>query len=419
MLKIAKIAYRNLLRYSRRTWLTVILISIGMVAVLLYVSLADSFKQLMIGQITDAMLGHLQIHRTGYVASIDNSPLNLNLSPVEIQQVETLVKQYPETLSYSVRLKFSGMLSNFQETTGIRLNGINPQQELKTLPLMEYRVLDENHNKIAEPSLQPGEIWLPELLAKGLNVKRGDPVVIVATNKDGSVNGLNFTVSGVLGIVTGPGGKDGYMNMESARQLLRIDTTEANEISVRLSNLNLAESISRKLGLELSSLKNGAGQPLFEVHPWSKLTPFANIAKIIDVLTLFVKGILIAIVLVSIMNVMLMAVYERIREIGTIAAIGTSPGKIRALFLTEGFFLGVLGSVVGSLIAVGIIQLLRWNPISFQFGANPEPLTLLPTIPVQQLVVTFIIVVVVSTLASLQPAFKASRLEPIEALRHY
>ena len=75
----------------------------------------------------------------------------------------------------------------------------------------------------------------------------------------------------------------------------------------------------------------------------------------IDVMIFFIKLMLIAIVLISILNVMIMAVYERVREIGTIAAIGTLPGRILSLFLVEGLFLGVLGAVVGVLVGLGII----------------------------------------------------------------
>ena len=143
-----------------------------------------------------------------------------------------------------------------------------------------------------------------------------------------------------------------------------------------------------------------------------------NIAKIIDLLTMFVKVILIAIVLVSIMNVMLMAVYERIREIGTIAAIGTSPGKIWSLFLMEGFFLGLFGAVVGSIVSLGIIQYLNWQKLTVSFGRQ-DSLILEPSIAISEVITTALIVIVISALASLQPAVKASKLEPVEALRHF
>jgi len=78
----------------------------------------------------------------------------------------------------------------------------------------------------------------------------------------------------------------------------------------------------------------------------------------IDIMTIFIKIMLVAIVLISVMNVMIMAVYERIREIGTIAAIGTMPGKILSMFVIEGFWLGIIGAVVGNIVGVTIIYIL-------------------------------------------------------------
>jgi putative ABC transport system permease protein len=137
----------------------------------------------------------------------------------------------------------------------------------------------------------------------------------------------------------------------------------------------------------------------------------------IDVLTLAIKVMLVSIVLVAIMNVMVMAVYERIREIGTIAAIGTPPRRILALFLTEGLLLGVLGSVIGTAVSLaGIYALNVWR-ISYAFGQQ-EGLLLAPMIGVQDVVAIAGMVIVVAVLASLQPAWKASRMDPITALRH-
>jgi len=73
------------------------------------------------------------------------------------------------------------------------------------------------------PLVAPGQLLIPELIAKGFKVKVGDTVVLVATNRDGSVNGKNFTVRGVLEQVTGPGGRDGYLHSDDARELLRMD----------------------------------------------------------------------------------------------------------------------------------------------------------------------------------------------------
>jgi len=418
MFKTAKIAYRNLLRYTRRTMLTSILVIIGMVAVLVFIAVAGSFKQFMVGQITDSMLGHLQIHRKGYVASIDGSPLNLNLNKKQLDKVSGILDNEKRVTSYSTRLKFGGMISNFTETANIRLNGINPDQELQTVPLLGQRVSGGENQPTETASLNKGELWIPETLAKGMKIKVGAQVVLVATNKDGSVNGIPLMVSGIVSAMTGPGGRDGYLNIQDAHQLLRIKGGEVNEIAIRLNKFDSLEPAFKQLRQQISEVKNKNDKPVFEIHAWQKLSPFSNIANIIDLLTLFVKVILIAIVLVSIMNVMLMAVYERIREIGTIAAIGTRPGKIRSLFLMEGLFLGIFGAVTGSLLSLGIIQYLNWQQLTFSFGRQ-DTLILEPTIAMSEVITTALIVIVISALASLQPAIKASKLEPVEALGHF
>ena len=95
MLKLVKIAVRNLLRYKRRTILTSSLISIGVMFVIVFVAASGSFKYLMIGQITDSMLGHLQIHKRGYVASIDSLPLTLNLNANQEKKLEKTLQEIP------------------------------------------------------------------------------------------------------------------------------------------------------------------------------------------------------------------------------------------------------------------------------------------------------------------------------------
>ena len=117
MRNLLKIAVRNLLRYKRRTLLTASLIAIGVVFVLLFVAVTGSFKSMMIGQITDSMLGHLQVHRKGYLASIENLPLNLNLKLQAYKKLEGILNQQPEIEAFSPRIKFGGMFSTFVETT--------------------------------------------------------------------------------------------------------------------------------------------------------------------------------------------------------------------------------------------------------------------------------------------------------------
>jgi putative ABC transport system permease protein len=411
MRNLFKIAIRNLMRYRRRTLLTASLVAIGVIFVLVFVSVSGSFKNMIIGQITGSMLGDIQIHKKGYVASIENLPLTMNMKPQAVVKAEKVLKETPGVAAYSERIKFGAMFSTFTETTNIRLNGVNPEMEMNTVPLLSSRIVE------GEKSIKKGEILIPELLAKGMKTKLGDMVVVIATNKDGSVNGKQLRVGGILESATGPGGRDGYLHIEDAVDILRMDEMEISEIAVRLTNFGNLHSIYAKLGAALSKEQNKEGKPIFEVHTWEALSPFFNIAQMIDLMTLFIKVMLIAIVLVSVMNVMIMAVYERVREIGTIAAIGTLPGKILTMFVIEGFSLGILGAVVGTAAGLIVVFALNVAKISFSF-ARQTGFILSPTIGLSDILITCFIVIVVAVLGSIQPAFKASRMEPIEALRH-
>ena len=411
MFRLFKIAVRNLSRYKRRTLLTTSLIAIGVMFVLVFIAASGSFKYIMIGQITDSMLGHLQVHKKGYVASIDSLPLTLNLKAKAVEKLERAMGDIPEIEAYSPRVKFGGMFSNFIETTNIRVNGVYPEKEIATVPLFLSRI------KQGAKSIKEGEILIPELLANGLKVKVGDTVVVIATNQDGSVNGKQFVVGGIIESVTGPGGRDGYMHINDAMEVLRLEEMEISEVAVRLKDFGKLNVVSSRLDDTMSAELNQQGKPIFDVRTWEKLSPFYNVARMIDVMTFFIKLMLIAIVLVSIMNVMIMAVFERIREIGTISAIGTMPKKILSLFLIEGFSLGVFGVAAGNILALVVVLVINLLKITFNFGRQ-SGLVLSPSLNASDILWISAIVIIVSVAAALQPAFKASRMEPVEALRH-
>ena len=411
MSNLLKIAIRNLLRYKRRTLLTAALITVGVVFVLAFVAVSGSLKSMMIGEITDSMIGHLQVHRKGYVASIETLPINLNIKGGAIAKLEKILDDQPEIEAYSPRVKFGGMFSNFTETSSIRLTAIDPEKEFKTVPLLPARLIDGSKD------LKPGEILIPELLSRGMKVKMGDVAVIVATNANGSVNGKQFIVAGILQSATGPGGRDGYIHIDDARELLRMEGQEISEFAIRLKDFGKLHQFSDKLEGLLSQTLNQQNKPIFEIHTWEKLSPFFSIVRMIDLMTFFIKLMLIAIVLISIMNVMIMAVYERIREIGTIAAIGTLPGKILIMFVIEGFCMGVVGAVIGDIVGVALIYILNFFNISYNFGQQKGVILHSAVNPTDILVISAT-VIIVSVIASLQPAFKASRMEPIKALRH-
>ena len=505
MIDLLKLAARNLLRYRRRTVLTVLLIAVGLSALLLFVAVAGSFKSMMVAQFTDSMVGHLQVHRRGYVGAMESLPVDRNMRPRMLVKLNRALDGRPEIEAWSPRIKLMAMFSNFANTTSIRLNGVDPVKELATVPLVANRVLPGGQ---ADPLVEPGKIQVPELIANGMRTKVGDTVVLVATNKDGSVNGRTFVVQGILESISGPGGRDGYIHIDDARELLRIEDeeveaevlaaagyidpepepeapdalkatdslkrdplkaptgepdaaapaaeeheldvdallagirpgpaeragylaetrllyadqgwgrpSEVSEIAIRLKEPARQAAVLTELEAQLADLKNRRGLAIFQLHPWEKFVPFSKIAAMIDLMTLFIQIILVSVVLISIMNVLVMAVYERIREIGTMSAIGTRPERVLALFLSEGLLLGMLGTLFGLAVSLGTVAVLNSVTLTFSFGRQ-ENLVLIPTLAAGDALFAAALTVAVAVLASLQPAWKASRMDPIIALRH-
>ena len=282
MNNIIKISYRNLMRNFRRTLLTASLITVGVVFVLIYTALSSSFKSYTIGQITDSVMGHIQIHKKGYIASVDSLPLDKNINAKMVEFIESHIEKNPYVQSYSYRIKFGAMFSNFTSTTNIRLNAILPEKEFATLPLVEGRVSGLNG------TLKPGEIIVPELLIKGMDIKIGDTIVLVANNKNGSVNGVNLKVAGILGQVMGPGGRDGYIHIEDAKKALRMNEAEVSEIVLRLKDVEALKAAEKSLQPILEK-QNKEGKSIFEIHTWQQLSPFYNIIKMIDIMNISIQ----------------------------------------------------------------------------------------------------------------------------------
>ena len=415
MVNVIKIAWRNLFRYKRRTILTGSLISIGVILMVVFSGIGRTFTGQVIGLLTNANIGDLQIHSAGYIESIDSMPLDITIGEEGLHQVEEILKANNMIKAYSKRIRFGGMISNFQRSVSVRFTAVLPEMEAGTCPDLPKRILNRTSDN--PQFIKPGEILIPENIAAALHFKIGSDAVLVATNKDGSVNGMNFKIGGISENLMGPTGRDAYLHFEDAKELLRIEGDEITEIAVKLNDFNQVDSIYNKLLIALGEIEDDKGQSRpFEVHTWAQLTPFQSMANIVNLLIIMIRIVLIAIVLISVMNVIIMSVYERISEIGTIASIGTPPGRILSLFLVEGISLALASSLVGSVVSIGILLYLRLTTFRFKMGMLD--LTLAPNIPFKDVLATILLVVIVAAISGFHPAWKASRLEPVDALRY-
>ncbi|MCD4813927.1 ABC transporter permease [bacterium] len=411
MKNIFKIAFRNLLRYQRRTYMTASLITVGIVMVIILGGVTASFKEMMINDITHTTLGHIQIHKRGYISATDIMPLDLYLQDENLKKVTDILDQVAAVEAYSLRIKFGGMISNYTKTAQVKFMGVDPGIEDKTCPKLRENIIGYSGKGFW---LKPGEIIVPENVGTGLGMKLGDSIVVLANNREGSMNALTLVVAGFLGgSMSGPSGRNCYVHLEDVKVLMCMDQIEIHEIALQLKSYEKLEPVFNTLKKKINLL-----HPLdVELHTWREITPFVTIERIINLFAIIVKVILVFIVLISVWNVMMMSVYERIREIGTIAAMGTLPRKIVLLFLVEGTFLGAVGLILGNVLGLGLIFIMQLIKFRFDFGPM-QGLVLMPKVAPMEILLLSIIVLVIAVVASLQPAKKAAKLEPIEALRH-
>jgi putative ABC transport system permease protein len=249
-------------------------------------------------------------------------------------------------------------------------------------------------------------------LAANLGVKPGDTVVLLATTPSGSINAVEGTVRGLFATVTKAYDDSAIrVPIVMARQLLRISGLHSYVLLLdKTENTDVVVKALRK---------RFHGQAL-EVIPWYRMADFYNkTAELFSRQVNVVRLIIAVIIVLSISNSMMMSVLERTSEIGTLTALGTRRSGILSLFLTEGVLLGILGGCLGLLLGYGAAQLISVigipmpPPPGMASGYTAEIMVTWP-LALQ----AFALAVSTTLVASLFPAWKASRMNIVDSLRH-
>ena len=231
---------------------------------------------------------------------------------------------------------------------------------------------------------------------------------LLAADRDGALNGEGLRLAGMLVSATPGDRRVGYLPLGTAQRVLRMEG-RVTEYALAVEPLAQARKVRDALRAEL-----GAG---YEVHTWEEVFPF--IAQILgqqDFLFGILSTVFMAAVLLSIVNVMLMSVLERVREIGTMLAVGMRRRHIVALFLLEGGVLGLVGGVLGALVGGAVTLYLHHRGILLPSpGANVDSI-IRPSVTVGYMAYAVGLAAGGAAVASLYPAWRASKLRPVEAL---
>lgn len=400
------VATRNVLRHGKRSLSALSAIVFGVIALLIVTGFIDWIYFDMRESTIHSRLGHIQAMKPGYLVRGSSDPFKY-LLPEHSAVIEAL-NNIPDIDVVTPRLSFSGLISHGDTTLSFLGEGVKPDTEKRVS--LRMRVVAGS----SLSNIDANEALLGEGLAKILGVTVNDMVVLLATTAAGGMNAVELHVKGLFQTTT-----KGYDDMALrvplglAQRLLRISGVHEWVIV-----LDKTEDTDKVLGL----LRERFPKSRYEVSfvPWYEQADFYNKTVRLFSKQVRIVWILIAIIIVlSISNTLVMNVLERTREIGTLQALGFRRAQVLRQFVTEGMVLGLFGGTVG--LAAGYLLARLISLIGIPMPPPPGMaigFTGQVTISWELAGELFLFALVITLAASVYPAWRAARLEIVNALRH-
>jgi ABC-type lipoprotein release transport system permease subunit len=412
MSKYIKLAWRNMWRNWRRTLIATVAIILSMILLIFFQAFMDGMDQSIYGNTVRLYGGNVLIHAPGYRAKATRLPM----LPVEdVDAILAAFRSQPNVLAASRRINTGGLVSDREASQAVNITAIEPEFEAPISLAAE--------NLIAGRFLMPEDgdnIVIGRALADHLNVSVGDRVSLLGRRKDQSMRQRSMTVVGIFDLGLGEAEKGlVFINLPTAQTLYNL-RDEVTEVAVVLEKIGQEDTVINSIA---------PGFPNHEVDSIYTLRPeFGEALNIDRVIGLLLGGILLLMGGIGILNLMLMAVFERTREMGVLAAMGMTGRQVMGLFVLEGALIGLAGAVVGCIASWLLVMWLGRTGIDFSsVYTNLEDAGeiyalmgthLFPAISATTIVIYGFAAVVIGALAALFPAWQASKKEPAESL-HY
>src|SRR5512136_173606 len=406
--RLVRMAWRNIWRNWRRTMIAVTAIVLGLTFILLMDSIIVGSITASFGNFIKLQGGNVQVHAPGYRERAERIPLY----PLEnASAVVQAAKAQPEVVAASRRINTSGMVSSRESTIPVAIIGIEPEQEAP-VGLIAGKISQGRY--LTSPD--EDTILVGKALAQRLDVTVGDRIELVGRATHEQTRRRTMTIVGIYSLGLEEIEKRMvYVSLAEAQTLFDL-RDQATEAVVMLQNVGQEEQTVAVLQSALAG---------YEVDSWKTMNPEMKQTEQRHKETLGMLGLAVLLIAgIGVLNLMLMAVFERTREIGLLAAMGLKRREIVALFLWEGTLIGWVGATLGCVVGGLIIAYLSQFGFDWNVGSGAtEVLALLgdriyPQVGIDVVIQRGLTIVIIAALAALYPAWQASKREPAEAL-HY
>jgi ABC-type lipoprotein release transport system permease subunit len=400
---IMTLAWRNLWRNHRRTIIMIAAISVGAWAMIFMTSLMRGMVNEMIRDGIRALPGHVQVHHPAY----RDDPSVSNLVSMTSTEIDALLSGAGID-RFTARVRVPAIVSSERESRGVTLIGADPAQEVSVSAVGTKIVAGRNLEGPAD-----GGIVIGRELAEKLETEVGKRIVLMSQDPENEVADRGYRVVGLFE-ATLPTQEEAFVfaGRKTVQDMLQIDD-RVSEVAIAGDNYRAVDGLLAAV----RDLMNDED----EVLPWTELD--AYLGAMLGVMDGFVLVWVIVIFLAlsfGLVNTLVMAVFERVREIGLMLALGMRPSSILGQIVIESVLLLVLGLAIGNALAFASVVPLRGGiDISAvaegmeMFGAAS---VLYPEIETGDVILANIVVLTLGILASLSPAWRASRYEPVEAI---
>jgi ABC-type lipoprotein release transport system permease subunit len=402
------LAWRNLWRHRRRTLIVAVAMALGLGLMMFYDGLMAGFDQAIYGNAIKVLGGNIQIHAEGYNTEAGQNPL---LPLPDDQAVVQAALSHPLVQSATRRIITGGLVTSPEGAFGVSIIGIEPEKEQEVNLVAKHvaagRYLKEDDGDI---------VYIGQGLADAMAVGVGDRITMVGRSTHDQTRQRTMTVVGIydLGMPEFEKGSV-YISLSEAQTLFDL-AGKSTEVAIVLKRLGTEPQVIAAIepllpGYEIDTWRNNYPELL------AAITTKNSVMNIFGVIILLIAGI-------GILNLLLMAVYERTREIGLLGAMGLKPRQISLLFILEGTLIGLLGVGAGIVFGLFINGLLRQIGLDFSAMTGAvEYMALIsdriyPTWGLEKLLGRALTVAIIAALAALLPASEAARREPAEALHH-
>ncbi len=395
---IIPLAWRNLWRNKRRTLLTMIAIVIAVMSMVAFGAFMRAWSNASLLETINNLTGHGQIHHVGY---LDDPNVDYQIQNLPTALVKLL--EQPQITHYAKRVRVPAMLVTERESAPIEIIGIQPQSETGLSFISDAVTRGRYLNSDTDRG-----ILLGEKLVSRLQTKLGRRLVVMSQGVDGAIEERGMRIVGVFKSQPQLEKSIAFIAFNSAQSMLKIGSN-FSEIAFRVEDKSKLDQI-------ISVMKNQAGQ--LDVQAWDEIEPFTKAMVEMNEGSILI-WILVSFTVVSfgLVNSLLMAVYERLREFGLLQALGMKPRWLLIQVLVESVFIVGLATLMGLVTGILIVMTFQ-DGINLGIGASyfGGAQIVYPELDWEEISTIGIVVLFLGLLASLYPAIRASRLVPVDIL---